>query len=130
MTTALIVGGDRIQSIRQVLANHGVTRTYHWSGRKVGDVRKVIPSDTQLIVLITDWVSHNILHHIKKSATKRGVRIIYSKNAGNVLGARLIAEHEVVEQEGACMGNLMSRFLCQSVQVLRINYLSKLIIQE
>lgn len=130
MTTALIVGGDSIQSIRQVLANLGVTRTYHWSGRKVGDVRKVIPSDTQLIVLITDWVSHNIQHHIKQSATKRGVRIIYSKNAASALVARLVAEREVAEQEGACMESFMARFLCQWARVIRINYLSKLIIQE
>jgi hypothetical protein len=40
---ALIVGADRVEPIREELerAGHfGITRTEHWSGRKVGDVRK------------------------------------------------------------------------------------------
>ena len=51
MSTALIVGGDQIASIKEELKNFGITEINHWSGRKVGDGKKVIPHDTKLIVL-------------------------------------------------------------------------------
>jgi len=89
MTTALIVGGDQIDGIKQVLSNHGITHINHWSGRKVGDGKKVIPHDTELIVLVTDWISHNFTHKIKQSAAKRGVRIVYTPNGPAALRARL-----------------------------------------
>lgn len=39
MSTALIVGGDQIDSIKQGLSNFGVTRINHWSGRKVALIK-------------------------------------------------------------------------------------------
>lgn len=93
MTTALIVGGDQIEGIKQVLGNYGVTRINHWSGRKVGDGKKVIPNDTDLIVLVTDWISHNFTNKIKQTAAKRGVRIIYTPNGPVALKARLDRIH-------------------------------------
>jgi len=104
MSTALIVGGDQIDGIKQVLTNHGITHVNHWSGRKVGDGKKVIPHDTELIVLVTDWISHNFTHKIKQSAAKRGVRIVYTPNGPAALRARLgnsssanIGQHALAE---------------------------------
>ncbi|CAG0954351.1 hypothetical protein MTYP_00372 [Methylophilaceae bacterium] len=89
MATALIVGGDQIDGIKQVLGNYGITRINHWSGRKVGDGKKVIPHDTQLIVLVTDWISHNFMQKIKQSAAKNKVRIVYTPNGPAALQSRL-----------------------------------------
>ena len=93
MSTALIVGGDQIASIKQELKNYGITDINHWSGRKVGDGKKVIPHDTKLIVLITDWISHQFTHKIKQDAAKRGLRIIYTPNGPAALRARLKQLH-------------------------------------
>lgn len=89
MTTALIVGGDQIDGIKQVLASRGISEIRHWSGRKVGDGKKVIPHDTELIVLVTDWISHNFTHKIKQAAAKRGVKIVYTPNGPSALNTRL-----------------------------------------
>lgn len=89
MSTALIVGGDQIDGIKQELSNFGVTHINHWSGRKVGDGKKVIPHDTDLIVLITDWISHTFTHKIKQNAAKRGLRIVYTPNGPAALRTRL-----------------------------------------
>lgn len=99
MSTALIVGGDQIEGIKQELSNFGVTHINHWSGRKVGDGKKVIPQDTDLIVLVTDWISHTFTHKIKQSAAKRGVRIVYTPNGPAALRTRLqkLAPDSVVE---------------------------------
>jgi len=89
MSTALIVGGDQIQGIRQVLEVHGIKHINHWSGRKVRDGNKVIPYDTELIVLVTDWISHKLMHKIKKAASRRSVRIVYTPNESTVLRERM-----------------------------------------
>ena len=89
MSTALIVGGDQIASIKEELKNYGITEINHWSGRKVGDGKKVIPHDTKLIVLITDWISHQFTHKIKQDAAKRGLQIIYTPNGPVSLRAKL-----------------------------------------
>ncbi len=88
--SALIVGGDQIDGIKQVLANHGITEINHWSGRKVGDSNKVIPQDTKFIVLITNWISHSITHKVKKNAMKRGIKVIYTPNGSAALQNRLL----------------------------------------
>ncbi|MFZ9643356.1 MAG: DUF2325 domain-containing protein [Candidatus Methylopumilus sp.] len=93
MSTALIVGGDQIAGIKQALKNHGITEINHWSGRKVGDGKKVIPHNTQLIVLITDWISHQFTHKIKQDAAKRGLKIIYTPNGPQALMAKLKQLH-------------------------------------
>ena len=35
-----------------MLNSYGITHINHWSGYKVGDGRRVIPQDTELIVLV------------------------------------------------------------------------------
>ena len=87
--SALIVGGDQIDGIKQVLINHGIQHINHWSGRKVGDSNKVIPFDTEIIVLITNWISHSITHKVKKNAMKRGIKVIYTPNGATALRNRL-----------------------------------------
>lgn len=87
--SALIVGGDQIDGIKQVLVNYGIDHISHWSGRKVGDGNKVIPHDTKFIVLITNWISHSITHKVKKNALKRGIKVIYTPNGSAALRNRL-----------------------------------------
>jgi hypothetical protein len=89
-SSALIVGGDQIDGIKQVLTNHGITHINHWSGRKVGDSNKIIPHDTKFIVLITNWISHSITHKVKKNALKRGIKVIYTPNGSTALHNRLL----------------------------------------
>jgi len=105
MSTALIVGGDQIDGIKQELANFGIQHINHWSGRKVGDGKRVIPQDTELIVLITDWISHTFTHKIKQSAAKRGVRIVYTPNGPAALRSRLARIKQDAAQESYCRVN-------------------------
>jgi hypothetical protein len=87
--SALVVGGDQIDGIKQVLTQHGIDHITHWSGRKVGDGNRVIPQDTKFIVLITNWISHSITHKVKKNAMKRGIKVIYTPNGSAALRNRL-----------------------------------------
>ena len=101
-SSALIVGGDQIDGIKQVLANHGITEINHWSGRKVGDSNKVIPNDTKFIVLVTNWISHSITHKVKKNAMKRGIKVIYTPNGAVALRNRLHNIESNISSESDC----------------------------
>ena len=81
MSTALIVGGDQIASIKQELKNYGITDINHWSGRKVGDGKRVIPHETKLIVLITDWISHQFTHKIKQTQQNEDCKLFIHRTA-------------------------------------------------
>lgn len=85
MKTALIVGGDYVSGIRQTLQDFGVERIDHWSGRKSGDSKLVIPQHTQMVVIVTDWISHALTSKVKRSAQKLGLKILYTRgNGGNL----------------------------------------------
>lgn len=101
MSSALIVGGDRIDGIRQVLNSFGVDEIHHWPGRKAGDSNKIIPQDTRLIVLVTNWVGHSFSSKVKRNAAKRGVPIVYTINGQASLRSRLTTLPDAV-LEGDC----------------------------
>ena len=101
--SALIVGGDQVDGIRQVLTNYGIDHINHWSGRKVGDSHKVIPKDTKVIVLITGWISHAFTIKVKKSAIKQGVKVIYTPNGTSALVSKLqVLNDDVARGFGCC----------------------------
>lgn len=89
MSSVLIVGGDQVAGIKQVLSHYGVAHINHWSGRKSGDSNRTIPHDTKVIVLVTDWISHSITHKIKRNALHRGIQVIYTPNGSQALQHRL-----------------------------------------
>ena len=97
-SSALIVGGDHIDGIKRILTHHGIDQINHWSGRKVGDSHKIIPKDTQVIVLITDWISHAFTMKVKKNATKQGIRVIYMPNGSATLANKLQALNDVARR--------------------------------
>lgn len=83
MTKALVIGGDRIEGIRHVLHAQGITQIDHWSGRKPGDVRRDIPDNLEMIVLVTGWLNHSMMYRIKHLAQKRGLKLVYTRNSAD-----------------------------------------------
>ena len=97
-SSALIVGGDHIDGIKRILTHHGIDQINHWSGRKVGDSHKIIPKDTKVIVLITDWISHAFTMKVKKNATKQGINVIYMPNGSATLANKLQSLNDVARR--------------------------------
>ncbi|WP_018607482.1 DUF2325 domain-containing protein [Uliginosibacterium gangwonense] len=89
---ALIVGADHIEPIRRELEmsfSGGFTRTEHWSGRKVGDERRKIPSDTSLVVVICDRVNHKLLRNVREQAQRQDVPLLYAHHSLTEIRAKL-----------------------------------------
>ncbi len=78
---ALIIGGDRIDSIRNELFAQGVTVISHWDGRKHGEKNNTIPKNTHRIVVLTNYVNHSLVGKIKKEAKSLSIPIEFTKNS-------------------------------------------------
>ncbi len=79
--TILVVGGDNIASLRNELHAHGETVIVHWTGRRHGEKRNVIPRDTECIVILTDYVSHALAGKVKQAAKCRNIPVRYTRNS-------------------------------------------------
>lgn len=77
----MIVGGDNIEMINCHLCEKGFCIVKHVSGRKKNHNCAEIPVNTDVVIILLDYVSHKLAEHIKKEAKKLGIKTIYSKRA-------------------------------------------------
>ncbi|OES43514.1 dihydroorotate dehydrogenase [Domibacillus iocasae] len=81
MTSLLIVGGDNIESLKEKLSAHGFDEVLHVSGRKTNMVRTGIPVHIDLVLVLTDFVNHNLSAIVKKRANEQSVPICFAKRS-------------------------------------------------
>ena len=87
--TALIVGGDYIEPLRREIVAHGIGQVEHWDGRKPGYITREVPACTRLIVVLYDYISHQLRLTLKKQATRDRVPLVYCRRSANELRAKL-----------------------------------------
>ncbi|WP_332697998.1 DUF2325 domain-containing protein [Halalkalibacter lacteus] len=81
MSSLLIVGADRLGSIPKKLEEYGFDEIIHVSGRKVQMVKKEIPTHIDLVLVLTDFINHNLTGVLKKKATEQAIPICYAKRS-------------------------------------------------
>lgn len=81
MSSLLIVGADHLGSIPKKLKSIGFQNVIHLNGRKVQQVKRDIPSHIDLILVLTDYINHNLSTVLKKKASEQGVPICYAKRS-------------------------------------------------
>ena len=80
--SVLVIGADEINPIKAVLSDLGAGKITHWDARKKSSIhRKVIPQDTDCIVLLTSFLNHNSMKYFKKMAKKRSIPLVCSKRS-------------------------------------------------
>ncbi len=77
----LVVGGDKLGSIFQKLTENGFSEIQHISGRKPGDKKIKISYETDLVLVLVDFINHSLMNVIKKESKKYGVQITFSKRS-------------------------------------------------
>jgi hypothetical protein len=90
---ALIIGGDYVEQIADELSSYGYSRVEHWNGRKQGDTRRSIPSNVDLVLVLTDYTSHPLLKHLKQETQRLGVAVVYSRRSLVEVRQKLEATH-------------------------------------
>lgn len=85
---ALIVGGDKVTSYRDLLVAEGYAPVRHWTGRKPGECHRTIPLDTRLVVVMVDQINHGLARKIRRTAGAMAVPVVFSKRSlGQLSGA-------------------------------------------
>ena len=75
---AMLVGADTLGNIPNVLQDFGITIHRHLSGRNSSHQRKVdrLPAGTDLLILFTDFLGHNVMRHFRELAAEENIRFI------------------------------------------------------
>ena len=79
--SVLIVGGDHLGSIPKELDKIGVTEIRHVTGRSGQKIRDGIPETMDFIIVLYDFVNHNLANKIKNLAENRSIPIVYAKRS-------------------------------------------------
>ena len=76
-TNAVIVGADRLGNIPDVRA-HRIAITHHISGRDPSHQKRALalPSGTEMLILLTDFLGHNVMKTFRTAAQKSGIRVV------------------------------------------------------
>ncbi|HBC95509.1 MAG TPA: dihydroorotate dehydrogenase [Clostridium sp.] len=77
----LVIGGDRLGNIKSKLKENGFNKIGHVSGRKKGDRKIKIPENTDLVLVLTDYIGHNISGIIKNQSKRSDVTIMFCRRS-------------------------------------------------
>lgn len=76
--SALVVGADRLGNIPALLREHNIAISHHVSGRDPAHQKKSLqlPSGTELVILFTDFLGHNVMKTFRTAAQRAGIRVM------------------------------------------------------
>lgn len=88
---AMIVGGDNVDATRRALLAGGYTEVVHWSGRKRSDLTRNIPAGIAHMVIMLEFVNHNLAKRMKIVARAQQISVAYigRKQTGGEVATRL-----------------------------------------
>ena len=94
---AVVVGADRLGNIPDLLGSHNIRIIHHVSGRDPSHQRRTLqlPSGTELVILLTDFLGHNVMKSFRQAAQKSGARVLACRRS-------VCAMQQALEQSGLC----------------------------
>ncbi|MFD2706424.1 MULTISPECIES: DUF2325 domain-containing protein [Salibacterium] len=95
MDTLMIVGADKLGAIPKRLQEAGFQDISHVSGRKVKMVHKSIPEHVDLILILTDFINHNMTDKLKRKAKEQNVPVCYAKRSWCSIYKTLVNSEEI-----------------------------------
>ncbi len=98
--SAVIVGADRLGNIPDLLKRLNIGITHHISGRDPSHQKKTLqlPSGTDLVILLTDFLGHNVMKTFRQAAQRAGIRVVACRRS-------VCSMQQALETCGLCSGN-------------------------
>jgi len=102
--SAVIVGADRLGNIPDLLKRLNIAITHHISGRDPSHQKKTLqlPSGTDLVILLTDFLGHNVMKTFRQAAQRAGIRVVACRRS--VCSMQQALEHCGLCSQQACGG--------------------------
>lgn len=79
--SVLVIGGDRIEPIRKKLISYGFNDIEHITGRKKNEKKMDISYNTDLVVVLTDFIGHTLSKNIKNKVKEKDVKVVFAKRS-------------------------------------------------
>ncbi|MCP4254575.1 MAG: DUF2325 domain-containing protein [Candidatus Scalindua sp.] len=79
--SVLIVGGDHLGSIPKELKKIGVDNIKHMSGRNRNVIKRGMPMTMDLIIVLHDYVNHNLANVTKKQAKECNIPVVFARRS-------------------------------------------------
>ncbi|AAK79569.1 hypothetical protein BJV85_002394 [Clostridium acetobutylicum] len=79
--SVLLIGGDKLGNIKDKLKENGFSKIEHVTGRKSGNKKIKINSNLDLVLVLVDFVGHNLVDIIKRESKKSGVAVKFSRRS-------------------------------------------------
>jgi hypothetical protein len=98
----LILGGDRINSIKELLYDLGVINIIHWTARNQKRGRKKdkpIPIGVNIVIMLTNFLNHNSMKHYRAEAKSKSIPIVYSTRSSKCLREEFIKVISELDEE-------------------------------
>ena len=87
---ALLIGADSLGKIPEILASYNIRIAQHISGRNTAHSRKTtLPKNTELLILLTDFLCHNAMRHYRDTAAARGIPVLACRRSATAVQHRL-----------------------------------------
>lgn len=88
---AIVIGADRLGNIPELLSEWNINITRHITGRHVAHQRKPhgLPRNTELLILFTDFLGHNVMRHFRNLALVEGIPFIACRRSASCLAQSL-----------------------------------------
>lgn len=109
--SAVIVGADRLGNIPDLLKNMNIAIKQHISGRDPSHQKKTpqLPSGTDLLILLTDFLGHNVMKTFRQAAQRAGIRVVACRRS--VCSMRQALENCPLCQTRACSSEQVVRLV-------------------
>lgn len=98
--SAVIVGADRLGNIPDLLKRLNIAISHHISGRDPSHQKKTLqlPSGTDLVILLTDFLGHNVMKTFRQAAQRAGIQVIACRRS-------VCSMQQALESCGLCQNN-------------------------
>lgn len=95
---AVVVGADRLGNIPDLLNGHNIRITHHVSGRDPSHQRRglQLPSDTAMVILLTDFLGHNVMKAFRQAAQRSGAKVMACRRSVGAI-------QNALQQNGLCV---------------------------
>ena len=87
--SVLIVGGDHLGSIPKELKKIGVDNIRHMSSRNRNVIKRGMPMTMDLIIVLHDYVNHNLANVTKKQAKECNIPVVFAKRSWSSIYKKL-----------------------------------------
>ena len=84
---ATLVGADRLGNIPAFLEGQGIRVLCHITGRTASAQRHTgtLPRGTELLILFTDFLGHNVMRTFRQAAQEGGVPVLACRRSASCL---------------------------------------------